>query len=91
MLALLWMLLKIGWDFARGLTMLPPGRSNRRFLLHGGIAVLLATMSAGFFEHNLGDTEVLTVFLVVVACGYLALDPEVSGEKVPAKEGAAVV
>lgn len=94
MLVLMWMLLKIGWDFARGLRSLPPGRSDRRFLLHGGIAVLLATMSAGFFEHNLGDTEVLTVFLVVVACGYLALDPEVTGvpgEKLPAKEGAAVV
>jgi len=23
---------------------------------------------------NLGDSEVLTMFLVVVACGYLALD-----------------
>jgi hypothetical protein len=29
---------------------------------------------AGFFEHNLGDSEVLTMFLVVTACGYLALD-----------------
>jgi len=24
----------------------------------------------------LGDSEVLTMFLVVVACGYLALEPE---------------
>ena len=28
----------------------------------------------GFFELNLGDTEVLTMFLAVVACGYAALD-----------------
>jgi putative inorganic carbon (hco3(-)) transporter len=90
MLVLMWMLFKIGWDFARGLRSLPPGRSDRRFLLHGGIAVLLATLSAGFFEHNLGDTEVLTMFLVVVACGYLALDEEVVAQPVPSKEGVAV-
>ena len=90
MLVLMWMLLKIGWDFARGLRSLPPGRSDRRFLLHGGIAVLLATLSAGFFEHNLGDSEVLTMFLVVVACGYLALDQELVTEPVTAKEGVAV-
>jgi O-antigen ligase len=90
MLVLMWMLFKIGWDFARGLRSLPPGRSDRRFLLHGGIAVLLATLSAGLFEHNLGDTEVLTMFLVVVACGYLALDEEVVAQPVPSKEGVAV-
>jgi len=27
---------------------------------------------------NLGDSEVLTMFLVVVGCGYLALEPEVA-------------
>jgi O-antigen ligase len=85
-LVLMWMLFKIGWDFAHGLRSLPPGRSDRRFLLHGGIAVLLATLSAGFFEHNLGDTEVLTMFLVVVACGYLALDEEVVAEPVTSQE-----
>jgi hypothetical protein len=39
--------------------------------------VLLATMVSGFFEHNLGDSEVLTMFLVVLCCGYLALEKEV--------------
>ena len=51
---------------------LPPGRGDPRFLLHGGIAVLLATLAEGFAEYNLGDSEVLTMFLVVVGCGYLA-------------------
>ena len=78
MLALMWMLGKILRDFWLGLRRLAPGRSDPRFLLQGGIAVLLATLAAGFFEHNLGDSEVLTVFLVVVACGYLALDKEVA-------------
>jgi hypothetical protein len=26
------------------------------------------------FEVNLGDSEVLTVFLVVISCGYIAVD-----------------
>jgi hypothetical protein len=31
-------------------------------------------MIAGFFEHNLGDSEVLTMFLVVVGCAYAAME-----------------
>ena len=80
MLVLLWMLIQILVDFWRGLKLLPPGRSDRRFLLHGGIAVALATMTEGFVELNLGDSEVLTMFLVVVACGYLALEKELAAE-----------
>jgi putative inorganic carbon (HCO3(-)) transporter len=76
MLMLMWLLCKLLFDFWRGLRALPPGRSNRRFLLQGSIAVVIATMVAGFFELNLGDSEVLTMFLAVVACGYLALDKE---------------
>jgi O-antigen ligase len=78
MLVLMWMLLQILYDFWRGLRQLPPGRSNRRFLLNGGIAVVLATMAEGVVELNLGDSEVLTMFLVVVACGYLALQKDVA-------------
>jgi hypothetical protein len=74
MLILVWMLIQILVDFWRGLRALPPGPSHRRFLLNGGIAVLLATMVEGVVELNLGDSEVLTMFLVVTACGYLALD-----------------
>jgi putative inorganic carbon (HCO3(-)) transporter len=77
-LVLMWLLFKILFDFGRGLRGLPPGRSNRKFLLHGGIAVVVATMVAGFFEVNLGDSEVLTMFLVTVACGYLSLEKELA-------------
>jgi len=31
-------------------------------------------MIAGFFEHNLNDTEVLVMFLVVASCGYIAVE-----------------
>ena len=41
----------------------------------GGIAVALATMVEGIIELKLGD-EVLTMLLVVVACGYLALEKD---------------
>lgn len=74
MLALLWMLFLILFDFSRALRKLPPGRSNQRFILEAGVAVVVATMIAGFFEYNLGDSEVLTLFLVVVACGYIAVE-----------------
>jgi O-antigen ligase len=77
-LVFVWMLVQIPIDFWRGLRRVPPGRSNRRFLLHGGIAVVLAAMVEGVVEVNLGDSEVLTMFLVVVACGYLALEKDLA-------------
>lgn len=70
MLALAAFLLMALWHFYSRLRALPPGRSNERFILQAGVAVVLATMAAGLFELNLGDSEVLTMFLVVVACGY---------------------
>jgi O-antigen ligase len=73
LLALLWIFGQALWDFAHGLRRLPPKPLDERFLLHGAIAVVIATMVAGFFELNLGDSEVLTMFLVVIASGYNAL------------------
>jgi putative inorganic carbon (HCO3(-)) transporter len=78
LLAFLWLMGRILVDFWRGLRALPPGRSDRRFLLHGGIAVVIATLVDGVANMNLGDSEVLTMFLVVVACGYLALEKDVA-------------
>jgi putative inorganic carbon (hco3(-)) transporter len=74
MLVLMWLLLRIVYDFWRGLRALAPERTDVRFLLHGGIAIVIATMVGGFFELNLGDSEVLTMFLVVVGSGYVALE-----------------
>ncbi len=74
MLMLLWMLVQILFDYARALRRLAPGRGDQRFLLQGGLACVIATMVSGLSELNLGDSEVLTVFLVVVACGYLAAE-----------------
>jgi putative inorganic carbon (hco3(-)) transporter len=72
LLMMIWMLLMIVVDFSRMLRRLPPGRGDERFLLNGGIAVVIGIMVSGLFEVNLGDSEVLTMFLAVVACGYTA-------------------
>ena len=76
MLLMLWMLGQILWDCLRGVWRLPPGRSDLKFVLHGAVAVVIATMIAGIFEYNLGDSEVLTMFLVVTGCAYAAMDCE---------------
>jgi putative inorganic carbon (hco3(-)) transporter len=74
LLVFLWMIAWILLDFSRGLRALPPGPSDRRFILEGAIAVVIGALVEGFFEVNLGDSEPLTMFLVAVACGYLALN-----------------
>ena len=74
MLALLWMVGLMLWDFLRKLRTLSPGPSDSRFLLNGAVAVIIATLVAGFFELNLGDSEVLTMFLTVAAAGYVAVE-----------------
>ena len=74
MLLMLWMLCQILYDCLRRVLRLPPGRSDLKFVLHGAVAVVLATMIAGLFEYNLGDSEVLTMFLVVAGCAYSAME-----------------
>jgi O-antigen ligase len=74
LLILLAMLAQILWDYSKALRRLPEGLDDRRFLLHGGIAVVIAILVEGFADVNLGDSEVLTLFLVVIALGYLAAE-----------------
>ncbi len=70
LLMLLWLLGKILYDFTRALRReLEP---DRRWVVHGAVAVLLAVLVAGFFEVNLGDSEVLTMFLASSSLGYVA-------------------
>ncbi|HWQ52469.1 MAG TPA: O-antigen ligase family protein [Bryobacteraceae bacterium] len=72
MLVLMWFLGWVVWDFLREIRKLPPGRSDIKFVLHAGVAAVIATLVEGIFELNLGDSEVLTMFLVIVGCGYVA-------------------
>jgi O-antigen ligase len=70
-------------DFRRALRHLAPGRSDRRFLLEAAVACLIGTMVSGIFELNLGDTEVLTMFLAIVCLGYLAASGTAEAAELP--------
>ena len=72
LIAFLWFLAIMLRDFIRAARATAPGDRLRRATLHGAIAVMLAALSAGWYEHNLNDGEILTFFLAVCACGYLA-------------------
>lgn len=74
LLALLWILLGSLVTFARALRRLPKD-SEVRWVLHGVIAATIAVMVSGYWELNLGDSEVLAMFLSVLACGFVAAEP----------------
>lgn len=72
LLALLWLLGRAFFDFARTLRT-PQAASESRWVLYAALAVMIAVMISGYEEVNLGDSEVLAMFLAVVACGYVAV------------------
>ena len=77
--ALLAFLVMIVWalrDFQRAVLRLAPGDHTRRMVLHGAVGGLLAILVGGLFERNLGDSEVLTLFWALLACGYAAARQE---------------
>jgi putative inorganic carbon (HCO3(-)) transporter len=72
LLSILWLIGKAAFDFLKRLRR-PDLDPNTRAVLHGAIASVIAILAAGFFEYNLGDSEVLTLFLSVIAGGYVVL------------------
>src|SRR5579862_3494027 len=72
MLALVWMLVWALADFIGALRHSATG-SKERWLLHAAIAVMIGVLIGGYEELNLGDSEVLGMFLAVVGCGYVAV------------------
>ena len=75
MLMLVWALLRALYDFIRGLRRMPPD-SESRWVLHAGVAVIIAIMIAAWEEVNLGTSVVLAMFLAVVGCGYAVIFQE---------------
>jgi hypothetical protein len=71
---MLWLVGKVLIDMFSALRRLPPGPGPARFLLHATMAVVIAVLIEGLSEYNLGDSEVLTLFLCVISCGYLAAE-----------------
>lgn len=82
--ALLWFLLGALYHFASALRRRPPPATEARWVLHGAIAVILAVMFGGYFEVNLGDSEVLAMFLAAVGCGY-AVATALAADSTPAR------
>jgi O-antigen ligase len=74
MLILMWVLGRALYDFIRGLHRVKSPVA--RALLEGCIAVIIGVLIEGMFEVNLGDSEVLAIFLAAVASGYVALRQE---------------
>jgi putative inorganic carbon (HCO3(-)) transporter len=72
LLCVLWMFARVARDLWRATR----ATTNAAWVSHGVLAVIAAVLTEGLFEHNLGDSEVLTVFLVAVTCGYVVLRSE---------------
>jgi putative inorganic carbon (HCO3(-)) transporter len=70
--ALLWLFGQALFDFWTRLRRLPE-KSEARWVLHGAIAIIIAVVVSGWTELTLGHSQVLEMFLTVVACGYIAI------------------
>jgi putative inorganic carbon (HCO3(-)) transporter len=69
---LLWLIGRMARDFYKASRQ--PVATEGLFVFYGATAVIVAILAEGFFEHNLGDSEILTMFLTIVTCGYVAAD-----------------
>ena len=65
---MLWVIGKVLRDAIAGLRSASPAR---KAVLHGAIATVIAVLVGGCFEFNLGDSEVLMLFLGILACVYV--------------------
>ncbi|MGH9619227.1 MAG: O-antigen ligase family protein [Bryobacteraceae bacterium] len=69
----LWFIGWAMWDCLKGISRAGRARSDLLFMLHGAMAVTIGILVGGLFEHNLGDSEVLMMFVSVLALEYAAL------------------
>lgn len=91
LLLLLWFIGMTIWDCAVALLRVGRERTHERtqerFVLHGTIAVIIGVMVGGLAEYNLGDSEVLMMFVSVVPLGYAAVqNVKWEGERVVGRE-----
>jgi len=70
MLAMMWLIAKVLSDAIRALR---GGPDESQFICRAFVAVTLAVLAEGFFEYNLGDSEVLTLFLTMASAVYVAV------------------
>ena len=72
MLALMLMIVWALFDFGRALKRARPG-SEQTWILHAAIAVIVSVMVAGWFSWNINASTVLSMFMAVIGCGYVAV------------------
>ena len=77
LLMLLWMIAWILRDAWRGLKALPAGPCGERFALHAILAIMISILVSGLLENNLGDSEVLMLFLGISQCVYAVIPPAI--------------
>jgi putative inorganic carbon (hco3(-)) transporter len=74
LLCVIWFIGLAVYDCIRAIFSQPKGaRSQEVFILHGMLAVTIGVLVGGIFEYNLGDSEVLMMFVSVVALEYAAI------------------
>jgi putative inorganic carbon (HCO3(-)) transporter len=76
LIAFLWFIGAAAVHLVRSAFRMPATDALGRAVTHGAFAVTIAALAEGFFEVNLGDSEVLRMFLTVVACGYAITHPK---------------
>jgi putative inorganic carbon (hco3(-)) transporter len=85
LLLIMWLIGMTIWDCFQAILRAERARSQQLFILHGTIAVTIGILVGGLFEYNLGDSEVLMMFLSVIALGYAAVH-NVKMQSAPAHE-----
>ena len=73
LLLMLWFIGLAVWDCFQGILCIRGVRSQQLFVLHGVVAATIGVLVEGIFEYNLGDSEVLMMFVTIIALGYAAL------------------
>jgi putative inorganic carbon (hco3(-)) transporter len=73
LLLMLWLIGLTLYDCFRAALRLGKQRSQQLFILHGTIACTIGILVGGLAEFNLGDSEVLMMFVSVIAIGYAAV------------------
>jgi O-antigen ligase len=73
LLCILWFIGLALYDCIRAIFLAKRTRSQEVFILHGMLAVTIGILVEGMFEYNLGDSEVLMMFVSIVALEYAAI------------------
>ncbi len=71
LLFVLWMIALALWDAAHAVRLVPK-QSDESAILHGSIAVIIGILVGGLAEYNLGDSEVLMMFVCILGLIYAA-------------------